>query len=229
MYKFVSKCHNENEEKKMKNANCTTNEPRIKNVIFDFGQVLVKFDPRYMCEKILTNEKDVNTMQSVLFSRYYWDRLDAGTVSDEELMLDVKANLPEHLHDAAENIYYNWIYTLPEIDGMREVIALCRKKSYGVFLLSNISLYFATHKDEIPILSLFDGMVFSAECGSVKPTQEIFAYITDKFNLTPRETLFVDDSAINIDGANKFGINSYHFDGDAKKLFSFIESLPETK
>ena len=213
----------------MKDAKAQAITGQIKNVIFDFGQVLVKFDPEYMCRTVLTDDEDVRAVQDVLFSRYFWDKLDAGTISDEEVVLGAKAQLPERLHESVERIYYNWIYTLPEIEGMREVIALCRSMGFGVYLLSNISEYFAQHKDEIPILSLLDGMVFSAVCGFVKPSQMIFEYITDKFNLTPSETLFVDDSAINVEGANKFGINSYQFDGDAKKLFDFIKSLPTTK
>ena len=198
----------------------------VKNVIFDFGKVLVEFEPENICKKYLTEEADVRIMQSVLFSRYYWDKLDAGTISDEELIRSVKENLPEHLHDAADEIYFNWIYNIPEIEGMRNVILLCKEKGFGVYLLSNISLYFASHKDEIPILSLIDGEVFSAVCGFVKPSLEIFEYITNKFNLTPSETLFIDDNAKNTEGAEKFGIRSYHFDGDSKKLYNFIKSLP---
>lgn len=197
----------------------------IKNVIFDFGQVLVRFEPELMCKKHVSDPDDIKLLCDTLFARKYWDRLDAGTISDEELLESVKNEVPERLHDACDKIYYGWIYVLPEIDGMRDVIALCRKKGYGVYLLSNISHYFAEHENEIPILSLLDGTVLSARAGSVKPSPEIFDHITKKFDLTPRETLFVDDNINNVEGANKFGIVAYHFDGNAKKLYDFISRL----
>lgn len=205
------------------NKNNTYNN--INDVIFDFGEVLVRFDPKYMCERYVTNEDDVKLLCEVLFSRFYWDKLDAGTISDDELLSDVKSKIPSRLHSVCEKIYYNWIYNLPEIDGMRDVIALCRKKGYGVYLLSNISEFFAAHKDEIPILSLFDGCVFSATCGYVKPSPDIFRHICEKFNLTPCDTLFVDDNIMNVNGAEKFGITSYHFDGNAKRLYNFIMTI----
>ncbi|MBQ3016090.1 MAG: HAD family phosphatase [Clostridia bacterium] len=197
----------------------------IKNVIFDFGQVLVYFQPEYMCSVYTDNKDDIKLLSEVVFDRLYWERLDAGTIEDEEMMKDVKKRLPERLHEVADKIYYNWIYNLPEIEGMREVISLCRERGFGLYILSNISTYFAAHQDEIPILSLFDGYVFSSLSGAVKPNREIFAHITEKFSLTPSETLFVDDNISNIGGARDFGINAYHFDGDAKKLYSYIESV----
>ena len=199
---------------------------RIKAVIFDFGQVLVSFEPELMCKEHVSDPEDVRLLCDKLFARKYWDRLDAGAISDEELLESVKREVPEHLHDACDRIYYGWIYVLPEIEGMREVIALCREKGYGAYLLSNISHYFAEHEHEIPILSLLDGTVLSASVGAVKPSAEIFEHITKKFDLTPCETLFVDDNINNVEGANKFGIVSYHFDGDAKKLYDFIRQLP---
>lgn len=195
----------------------------IKNVIFDFGQVLVRFEPDYMCSKHIDDPDDLRLVSDVLFDRLYWDRLDAGTIEDEELLADAKTRVPERLHSAMEKIYYSWIYNLPEIDGMREVIRLCRERGYGIYLLSNISTYFAEHFKEIPILDGFDGYVFSSTAGCVKPSADIFRHICNKFGLTPSETLFIDDNEKNIEGAERFGIIPYHFDGDAQALKSYIK------
>ena len=142
----------------------------IKNIVFDFGQVLVHFDTEYMTKQYIKDEKDAVLAEKVIFDRLYWDRLDAGTISDEELIKCVKERLPEHLHKSAEDIYMNWIYNIPEIEGMKDLIKSL-KKDYGVsiYLLSNISTYFASHSDEIPILKEMDGCVFSAVCGFTKP------------------------------------------------------------
>lgn len=198
----------------------------IKNVIFDFGQVLIRFDPKYMVEKYVTNEEDSRLLQDVIFDRLYWDKLDAGTISDAEVVEACKQRVPERLHNAVSDIYYNWIYNIPEIDGMRDVIAFAKEKlCAGVYLLSNICEYFADHADEIPILKEIDGCVFSAVCGHTKPNAEIFEYICDKYGLIPSQTLFIDDSKKNIDGAIAYGLNGYLFDGDAKKLKEYLKTL----
>ena len=197
----------------------------IKNVIFDFGQVLVHFDPDYMCSRHIKNPDDLRLVSDVLFDRLYWDKLDAGTISDEEVVRSALTRLPEKLHSAAEKIYYGWIHTLPEMEGMRDVIGLCRQKNLKIYLLSNISTSFAENYKDIPIIDGFDGYVFSSTAGCVKPSHDIFRHICDKFSLNPSESLFVDDNIKNIDGARSFGIIPYHFDGDASKLREYILSL----
>ena len=94
----------------------------IKNIIFDFGKVLVDFDPEYMTSRYISNEQDIKLVSEVLFDRLYWDRLDAGTISDEEVVSESCKRLPEKLHKAVSDVYYNWMYNLPEISGMRELL-----------------------------------------------------------------------------------------------------------
>ena len=198
----------------------------LKNVIFDFGQVLVRFEPSYMVGKYVHDPEDKALLEKVVFDRLYWDRLDAGTIGDDEVVALCKERLPERLHDSVEKAYRNWIYNLPEIDGMREML-IGLKRDYGIplYLLSNISIYFSSHADEIPVLELFDKCVFSGEIGLVKPSREIFAHLCRIADLVPEETLFVDDSAKNVDGARAFGIDAYLFDGDVKRLERYIRGV----
>ena len=96
----------------------------LKNVVFDFGQVLVRFEPSYMVGRYVTDPKDAALLEDVIFDRLYWDPLDAGTISDAAVVEACKARLPERLWDVTEKIYYNWIYNLPEIDGMDALLAI---------------------------------------------------------------------------------------------------------
>ena len=198
----------------------------IKNLVFDFGKVLVHFEPSYMVRKYVTDKNDAELLEAVVFDRLYWDRLDAGTITNEETLRLCRERLPERLHSVADEIYYNWIYNLPEIDGMRELLTDVKNDfNVPLYLLSNISLYFSSHRDEISILSLFDKCIFSAEAGRVKPMREMYAHLCDECGILPEETLFVDDSPINIEGAQGFGLNGYLFDGNAEKLREYIYSV----
>ncbi len=198
----------------------------IKNIVFDYGKVLIHFEPSYMVGKYVSDKEDAKLLEEVIFDRLYWDKLDEGSMSDEEVIAAANERIPERLHAACREAYYNWIYNLPEIDGMRELVAHV-KNDLGarIFLLSNISIYFAEHAHEREELALFERCIFSAVAGKTKPNRDMFEYLCEECNILPEETLFIDDSEKNIKGAQAFGIKGYLFDGDSKKLRKYIDGL----
>ena len=202
----------------------------IKNVVFDFGQVLIQFVPSYIISQYTTDSDDASLLEEVLFDRLYWDRLDDGSIDNEQILSHSASRLPDRLHDTARRILYGWTNNLPEIDGMHDLV-VDLKNQYGVklVLLSNIADYFADHISEFPILSHFDGYVLSGVCKRVKPRPEIFAYLCEQFDLVPSETVFVDDNPANIAGARDFGINAYLFDGDSARLRAYLDQVIEKK
>ena len=198
----------------------------MKNVVFDFGQVLVHFEPSYMVGRYVSDTKDAQLLEAVVFDRLYWDRLDAGTIDDDELFAAFEARLPARLWQAARQIYDNWFYNIPEIEGMRELILYVKNElGASVFLLSNISRHFAAHADEIPILRLIDKCIFSAVCGMVKPHAEIYAHLCESCGIAPEETVFIDDRAENVEGARQAGITGYLFEGDVARLRDYLTAL----
>lgn len=198
----------------------------MKHLIFDFGQVLAHYDPAYIVGRYVSDPADAKLLEEVVFDRLYFDRLDAGTITNEETMEAVKSRIPPRLWSMAETVYYNWIYNLPEMEGMRELILRVRE-TYGLdtYLLSNISHYFADHAHEIPILALIDHPVYSSRCGYVKPDPAIYRYICEAYDLEPSECLFVDDRAENVSAAEALGIHGYLFDGDAAKLGGYLDEI----
>lgn len=191
----------------------------IKNLIFDFGQVLVHFDPEYMTSRYVTEQRDIELLKEVVFDRLYWDKLDRATITDEELIADVKRRIPERLHSAAEKIYCNWYYNLPEMEGMRELVAEMREE-YGVqtYILSDISQGFVDRYSRIDILKGFDGYCFSAAEGMCKPDPAAMQNLLNKYTLKAEECFFIDDRAVNVKGAAKVGVNGFVFEGDAAAL-----------
>lgn len=187
---------------------------------------MVHFEPEYMVGRYISDKEDAALLEKVVFDRLYWDRLDSGSITDREVTEAFRTRLPERLWEVADTIYYNWIYNIPEVDGMRELVAYIKQR-YGarVLLLSNISTYFAAHKDEIPCLAEFEHCVFSAVVGMVKPHRDIFEHICNTCGIRPEETVFVDDNKANIAGAEEYGINGYLFDGDARRLKEYFDTI----
>ncbi len=195
----------------------------IKNVVFDFGQVLVHFDPSYMVGKYVTEPQDKALLGQVVFDRLYWDKLDAGTITDEEVLSACKARLPKRLWRVCEEIYTHWMDNIPEIDGMEGILRELKSQGKRLFLLSNISKAFAERSGEFPILGCFERKVFSAVCGFVKPSREIFEHLCAECEILPQETLFIDDSAKNIAGAEAYGLRGYLFDGNVQNLREYLD------
>lgn len=197
----------------------------IDTLIFDFGQVLVRFVPELMVSPYVTDPDDKKLLGEVIFDRLYWDRLDAGTITDEELETLAKARLPERLHPFMEQIYRNWYRHLPEIPGMRGIIRDAKREGKRVFVLSNICKTFPAYVGDFPVFSEIDGYVFSGVCGITKPNPAIFRHLCEKFSVDPAGAVFIDDSPRNIEGARAAGIRGILFDGDAARLRTALSAM----
>ena len=198
----------------------------IKNYIFDFGNVLAEFYPDKLTSACVADEEAGKIISEVVFDRIYWDNLDRGAISDDEVREGIKSRLPETLHEDACSVYNNWVFNMTPFPGMQKLIDDISKTDKKLYLLSNISIGFANTYKTVPwineLLSKFDGLVLSGTIGLVKPNKDIFEYVLEKFDLKADECLFIDDNAQNIEGAKSAEINGYLFDGDSEKLRGFL-------
>ncbi|MGN0802140.1 MAG: HAD family hydrolase [Candidatus Faecivicinus sp.] len=195
----------------------------LRNVIFDFGNVLYGYDPDTLLGFCFHTEEELNTARRVIYR--HWQALDEGSVDYDAYVEESLSMLPERLHEPARKFFYNWFRFEYPIEGAWALVALLKARGYGVYLLSNAPTVFADALDSFPILKLFDGLVVSAPIRRVKPNADIFEYTLERFGLNASESLFVDDMAVNVEGARRCGLYGYVFNGDAKPLLEYIESL----
>ena len=197
----------------------------MKNYIFDFGMVLFNYDTKYMAGLYTENEEDRDFLESVVFDRLYWDRLDRGEIGDSEVIEAIRQRVPMRLAETAEKIYNNWIENLTPIPGMEDLLVKIKNNGGRLYLLSNISIGFARNYRNVPsvcrVLSLFDGLVFSGPLHMAKPDPAIFRFLLEKYRLSPEETLFTDDNPKNIEAAKQLGLHTFLFDGDSEKLLPY--------
>ena len=196
----------------------------IKNYVFDCGKVLQRYEPDELTAAALG--KKAEKIRDVVFDRLYWDRLDDGTITEEEMKEDFRRRLSAEEYPLACTVLDGWIKNLTPVEGMLELIIDIKAKGGKVYLLSNINKRFAAHWDENPyikeLFSHFDGLVCSGPIGLVKPHREIFDYLLETYDLKAEECIFVDDTPINIESAIRYGLQGYLFDGDAEKLRKYL-------
>lgn len=194
-----------------------------KNVIFDYGNTIVEFEPMNIVKRFgITDNADAEILCEKVFDRKYWDKLDSDDISQEEFINGVLSELPQRLHGIATDICNNWMTNLPFIKGMDELIYKLKKDGYKIYLLSNISKHFGENSDKIEIFKQFDGLVFSGAIGLIKPNKDIFEYILHKYNLIPSETVFIDDNKDNVNTAERIGVKSLLFTGNNNEVMEFI-------
>ena len=193
----------------------------MKHCIFDLGNILFRFD----MEHILSHRFDPKTAEALVpafFDRRIWDRMDDGTITDEEAKDAICASLPQEYHRGVREVYDVWPALLYPVPGMVELLRELKAAGVKLYLLSNISIGFVEQSRELPmyreVFALFDGLVFSGPIGMVKPNPEIFAHLLKTYGLRAGDCMFIDDSPKNIAGAASVGIDPILFEGDAETL-----------
>lgn len=195
----------------------------LKNVIFDFGGVMYEYVPDYLLGCFFHDAGDLALVKPLIYRR--WPELDAGLIDYDGYVSETVELLPERLRESAVQFFYNWFRVEPPMEQTWALVARLKARGYGAYLLSNAPTVLADALDTFPILRLFDGAVVSAPLQKVKPHADIFQYILQKYNLNASETLFVDDIAINVEGAIACGLHGHVYDGDADRLLAHIEDL----
>lgn len=196
----------------------------IRNIIFDMGNVLIKFVPSRIVEELgLDSKEDEELLLSTIFHTGEWHLTDLGVLTELDLWNSVSQKLPGHLLGYAHDIILEWDRNLVPVPGMEDIIRMCREGGYKIYLLSNASLRQPLYFPHIPGSQYFDGTVVSALVGICKPDRRIYEYLLFKYGLKAEECIFIDDLPANIEAAKEVGIHGILFDGDVQKLKS---SLP---
>lgn len=198
----------------------------IKNLIFDFGNVVIKFDPEYMTSCITGDLSEIAALSKIVFDPETFEKTDRGFVSLDQHKALVLEKVPKLLREKAARILDTWYLNLPVNDGMEELLNDAKNAGYGIYLLSNINRQFSENREKVSVLKNFDGIVLSGDVHFVKPESQIYEHLLNAFGLKSEECLFVDDRQVNIDGGEKVGIKGYLFD-NAHALREFINKNPE--
>jgi len=198
----------------------------IKNIIFDMGQVLIKFDPDFFIERIGINDvEDKEVLRREVYKSIEWSMMDRGSITPEEASAVMEKRVPEHLKSYIKLLTCDWQRPIVPIQGAESLLRELKRNNYKLYLLSNAANNHSNYWNNIPGNDCFDGTLFSCDYHLVKPQPEIFKLLCNKFDLKPEECVFIDDTTINCEGAVYSGINAivYHGDYDEvrKKLKEF--------
>lgn len=182
------------------------------NVIFDFGNVLVRWEPHLALADVLPDPDGAyEHLRSIGF--YEWNlEQDRGRSMAEGLAVAAKDNADDYAIFAAyvENIALAHQRPVP---GMGQIVRDLHAADVPLFGLTNASFEaYAAARARVEEIGLLKDVLVSAAEKLVKPDAEIYARLMERNGLRPDACIFIDDSPKNVAGAKAVGIDAILFE-----------------
>jgi 2-haloacid dehalogenase len=186
-------------------------------VIFDFGGVLMDWNPRYLYSKLFNGDEAAMERFFSDISFVQWnteqDRGRPFAVAVAELCERFPHYTP-YIHAYHER--WEEFFSGP-IQASVDILHELKNAGYPLHGLSNWSAEkFPLVREKYKFFGCFDSILLSGEVGLVKPDPRVYTLLLERTGLTANECVFIDDTAVNIEAANTLGFTAIHFRSSAQ-------------
>jgi 2-haloacid dehalogenase len=188
----------------------------IDTIIFDFGGVLIGWDPRNLYRRYFDSPHEMERFLSEVDFMAWNARQDRGRPF-VEAVAELSARFP-HYAPLIEAFHEHWQESvgLPIEDSIR-ILREVKSRGFSVYGLSNWSAEtFPLIRARYDFFDLLDGYLISGEAGFIKPEPEIFRALLRKIRRAAGQCVFIDDSLDNIRAARALGFNCILFESPAQ-------------
>lgn len=183
-----------------------------KNIIFDFGCVLLHWDPLRVYTPYFGSEEKARWFIDNVCTMAWNSEMDAGKPFAQGIAEKI-AQFPEWEKEI-RMFKEQWIGMVgDEEPGMYDLELELRSRGWKLWGLTNWSRETFNLVKDSRVFTVLDGYLVSADVHLLKPSPEIFCCLLEKFGLEPSDCIFVDDNAANVAGAEAVGIRSHLFTG----------------
>jgi len=187
----------------------------IKNIVFDFGGVLVDWNPEYLFKDVFKDSSELGHFLENICTPDWNEKQDAGR-SLSEAVRTLQQKHPAYRNEI--KLYYEEWTTM--LGGpIEENVALLKplETSFRLFGLTNWSAEtFPIAFDLYPFFGDFEGIVVSGVERLAKPDEKIYLLLLERYSLAAKECLFIDDNERNIKAAIALGFQTIHLKSDVK-------------
>ncbi len=182
-------------------------------IVFDLGQVLLRFDYIHFVEKVNRHKAGIGERFIELYKNNYYIHRDfeKGLRSEKDFIASMLKYLEHTIDEETFCKYWSDIFSFNE-----NVIALLSelKNKYKLYLISNTN---SIHKkygyQDYEFLKLFDKLILSHEVKFVKPEKEIYLEVEKVSGFPSAEHIFIDDILEYVDAAKSLGWDGIQFIG----------------
>ena len=184
--------------------------------VFDVGNVLIRWDPRYLYRKLIVDEAAREDFLARICPSEWNLEMDRGRPFSEGIA-ERLALFPEHA-ELIRAFDERWVETLDgAIEGSVAILDELHANKVPTYAITNFSREkFAIARERFPFLDRFDGIIVSAHERLLKPDLRIYGLLCERYALPPRRCIFIDDNPANVEAARAFGMQGHHFRGAAE-------------
>ena len=202
---------------------CQFNHPdvlssSVKTIIFDLGGVILDLSVAHTLESFADlSRMPKEKVEELYFSAPGFLDYEKGVIGDDAFRDFVRKTYALSATD--EDIDRAWNAMLRGIPPQKLDLLTQLRREFQVFLLSNTNAIHVHHINEVilpkgkerrTLDTYFHKAYYSHRMGKRKPDAEIFEQVIEENHLVPEQTLFLDDYAVNIEGAKAVGIKTVH-------------------
>lgn len=188
----------------------------IRHIVFDIGKVLIHYDPNLPFSRIIPDATERKWFFDNVCTHEWNIEQDRGrTWADAEALLI--AQYPEReAHIRA--FRQHWREMVPHAyDGTVTLFNSLIDAGHDVTMLTNFAAdTFVEAREMFPFLNTTRGITVSGEIGLIKPDVAIYHRHAADFDLDPAQTIFIDDTLANVEGAKAAGWHAVHFTSPEK-------------
>lgn len=196
----------------MERFSATRPDEPLEAVVFDIGNVLVDWNPRYIYRDFFDGDEAAMEHFLAHVCAPEWNReIDAGKPFDEAVSERQK------LYPEYADLIAAWRDLWPKslggaIEGTVDILAAVKGRGYPLYAITNWSAEtFPVARERFPFLAWFRDIVVSGEVGIAKPDRGIFEIFLGRHPIDPRKAVFIDDSPPNLVTAASVGLAGIRF------------------
>jgi putative hydrolase of the HAD superfamily len=186
------------------------------NIVFDLGGVVVTWEPEVVIAKVFTNPVVQAKVRTQIIGHADWLALDRGTLPQQDVIVSAakrtglsEADVTEFLRQVPSSLV-----PIPETV---DLLYRLKAKGHSLFCLSNIHVASIEHLEKsYTFWEVFAGVVISCRLNLCKPEPAIFTYLLETYGLDGADTVFIDDTEVNLAAAVQFGIHTVKFESPAQ-------------
>ena len=186
-------------------------DTNVRNVIFDLGGVVLEWNPDKILQSFYSDPLLRAPLNEALFLHSDWRALNRGALREAELIERVhqRTGRPAAELSALLDAVRESLVTKPDTVALLRSL---RRRDIPLYCLSDMPVSVYAHvRLRHDFWDAFRGIIISGEVKMMKPEREVFGHLLTRFRLDPRQTVFVDDFPLNIDGARAVGLHAIQF------------------
>ena len=183
----------------------------IKTILFDLGNVLLKFSHKRMCRQIAAAfQVHPERIHALIFGSDLHLHFENGTISEEQFHETLEGELGKHC--SIEKLKRATGEIFEPVAGMQSVVHQVKEQGFRLVLLSNTCVtHFEWIQSQFDILNHFDDFVLSYEVGASKPDAAIFEAAIQKIHCQPADCFYTDDISDYVSAGRQHGFNAEVF------------------